>query len=302
MTLVDDTQRQVRPYDFQHQEGLERGRLRRLTPVLEVVAHRVAGSLTSVLHTPVRVQVGELEQQRWEHFANELPEPTFLTGATVSPFGGRIVLHLPTALAFALVEIRLGGSGAAPGPDRQLTEIEQRLVGEVAVSSLEELPLAFAAVVSFSLGAMSSVTSPMLMQAAKPTEMCLTIGLNFDLGDGGAHDASICVPLSVLLPMLDSLERINQVQSRGDSERVLEDIRARLLDAPIEARICFPDFALSSAELSSLVPGDVLGLGSRPGSALSMRVGDAPYCDVLPTAQGKRLACIVVDTHEESIR
>jgi len=302
MTLVDDTQRQVRPYDFQRQEGLERGRLRRLTPVLEVVAHRVAGSLTSVLHTPVRVEVGELEQQRWERFANDLPEPTLLTSATVSPFGGRIVLHMPTDLAFALVEIRLGGSGTAPGPDRQLTEIEQRLVGEVAMSSLEELPPAFAGVVAFSLGAVASVTSPMLLHAAKPTEMCLIVGLHLDLGEGGAHDASICVPLTVLMPMLDSLERIDRVQSRGDSERVLEDLRARLLDAPVEARICFPDFALSSAELSSLVTGDVVDLRSRPGSALSMRVGDATYCDVVPTLRGKRLACMVVDTQEESNR
>jgi flagellar motor switch protein FliM len=302
MTLVDDTQRQVRPYDFQRQEGLERGRLRRLTPVLEVVAHRIAGSLTSVLHSPVRVEVGELDQLRWERFANELPEPTLLTSASVAPFGGRIVLHLPTALAFALVEIRLGGSGAAPGPDRQLTEIEQRLVGEVAISALEELPPAFAGVVAFSLGGMSSVTSPMLLHAAKPTEMCLIVGLHLDLGDAVTHDASICVPLTVLMPMLDSLERIDRVQSRGDSERVLEDLRDRLLEAPVEARICFGDFLLSSAELSTLSVGDVVGLRCRPGSVLSMRVGDAPYCDVLPTTRGKRLACMVVDTQEETNR
>jgi len=302
MTLVDDTQRQVRPYDFQRQEGLERGRLRRLTPVLEVVAHRIAGSLTSVLHHPVRVEIGELEQERWERFTNALPEPTLLTSATIVPFGGRIVLHLPTVLAFALVEIRLGGSATAQTPDRQPTEIEQRLVGEVAMCALEEIPPAFAGVVGFSLGNTSSVTSPMLLHAAKPTEMCLIVGLRLDLGDAGAYDASVCIPLTVLMPILDSLERFDKVQSRSDSERGLEDLRERLLEAPVEASVCFPDIVLSGEELSSLVPGDVVGLHRSPGSPLSMRVGDAPYCTVVPTIEGKRLACMVVDTEEETHR
>jgi len=302
MTLVDDTQRQVRPYDFQGQEGLERGRLRRLNPVLEVVAHRIAGSLTSVLHHPVRAEIAELDQRRWEHFANALPEPTLLTSATVAPFGGRIVLHLPPAVAFSVVEIRLGGLGSNSVPDRQPTEIEQRLVGEVALSALEELPPAFAGVVAFSLGAIASVTSPMLLHAAKPTEMCLVVGLRLDFGDAGTHDAAICVPLSVLLPILDSLERIDKVQSRGDSEHVRGDLRERLLEAPIEVSVCFPDVTLSHEELSSLEPGDVVGLRHRPGSPLAMRVGGAPYCAVVPTTRGKALACMVVDTEQETNR
>ena len=64
-----------------------------------------------MLRTPVKVDIGELEQQRWEEYVNGLPDPTFLTGATVVPTGGRIILHLPLPLAMALVEIRLGGTG-----------------------------------------------------------------------------------------------------------------------------------------------------------------------------------------------
>ena len=299
MTVVDETERQVRPYDFQRQEGLERGHLRRLTPVLEVVAHRVAGSFTSLLHAPVRVEITELEQRRWETFANELPEPTLLTSATVSPFGGRIVLHLPLTLGFALVELRLGGGGGAPAPDRPPTEIEQRLVSEMAVAALEELPPAFAAVAAFSLGTISSVTSPMLLHGAKPTEMCLVVVLRLDLGEAGTHDASICVPLTVLIPLLDALERIDHVQSRGDSATAIEDIRERLLDTPVELRVSFPDISLSHDELATLVPGDVVGLRRRVGSPMLLSVGDSTFCHVVATSAGKRVACMVVDSEQE---
>ena len=40
-TLSTEPARQVRAYDFDRHESLDRGRLRRLTPILEVAAHRV---------------------------------------------------------------------------------------------------------------------------------------------------------------------------------------------------------------------------------------------------------------------
>ncbi len=299
MSLVEDADRQVRPYDFQQQDGLERGHLRRLTPVLEVVAHRIAGSFTSLLHSPVRVEIGELNQQRWEHFANDLPEPTVLTSATVAPYGGRIVLHLPLDLAFTLVELRLGGTGTDPSPERQPTEIEQRLVGEMAMAALAELPPAFAGVASFSLGTMASVTSPMLLHAAKPTEMCLIVALRLSFGEAGPHDATVCVPLTVLIPILDALERVDQVQGRGDAENVLEDIRERLLDTPIEVSVSFPEVVLSHEELATLVAGDVIGLRRGVDAPMLMSVGGSSYCQVVATNRGKRLACMVVDNEQE---
>jgi len=299
MTVVDETARQVKPYDFQRQEGLDRGHLRRLTPVLEVVAHRVAGSFTSVLHAPVHVEVTELEQRRWELFANELPEPTLLTAATVSPFGGRIVLHLPLALGYTLVELRLGGTGVVTVPERPPTEIEQRLVGEMASAALAELPPAFAGVTAFSLGTVASVTSPMLLHAAKPTEMCLIVALRLDLGEAGSHDATICIPLTVLIPILDALERIDQMQSHGDSATALQDIRERLLDAPVEVRVSFPEISLSHEELATLAPGDVIGLRQGVGAPMFLSVGDTPFCQVVAAQRAKAVACMVVDSEQE---
>ena len=44
---LTDSERQVHPYDFQRRDALERARLRLLQPILEVMTHRIAGSLTS---------------------------------------------------------------------------------------------------------------------------------------------------------------------------------------------------------------------------------------------------------------
>ncbi len=210
---LTDSERQVHPYDFQRRDALERARLRLLQPILEVVTHRIAGSLTTMLRTPVKVGIGELEQQRWEEYVNSLPEPTFLTGASVVPTGGRIILHLPLPLAMTLIEIRLGGTGGTPIPERSLTEIEQRLVTEVAHGVLAELPPAFSPAMGITMGAISSVSSGMFLPGSTPSEMCLLVGLEVELNESVTEVASICMPLVVLLPILDAIERLDKVEN-----------------------------------------------------------------------------------------
>lgn len=286
----------VRPYDFQRQETLERSRLRRLDPILEVLTHRMGGSLTSRIRTPVRVEAGAVEQVRWEEYADTLPEPTFLTSTTVTPLGGRVVLHLPIALCMSVVEVRLGGTGTTPIPDRSLTEIEQRLVAEVADAALAELPSAFAPVLPLTLGVTTSVSSSVFLQVAKPTEYCAVVTLRIAIGDVPPFEATLCVPFTVLLPVVDTLERLDTVDEPSRNEQVVTQLRERLLQCSVDVAVSFPPVSLGSDELLALAPGDVIPLRREQGLPLQFTVAGAPLCEVVPMARGKRLACVVVES------
>lgn len=292
--------RRVRTYDFQQQDTLDRGRLRRLQPVLEVLAHRMAGALTSTLRHAVRVEIGEVEQQRWESYTASLPEPTFLSSVTVSPYGGRLVLHLPLDFALALVEVRLGGSATGHQRARPLTDIEQRLVSDIAQQAIAELPPAFAPVLSIGIGAMASVVSAMFLPAVKPSEVCLLIAMRVEVGDVDTFETSLCLPVTVLMPILDALERLDKVVAEpGSDQGQGDDLRRRLLEAPLDAVMCFPDIALSPEELLGLTPGDVVALHHEVGAPLVLRVGGMAFSQVMATTHGKRLAGLVVENEEQ---
>lgn len=299
MTETVDTERRIRVFDFQQQEALDRGRLRRLQPVLEVLAHRVAGALTSTLRVPVHVSIGELEQRRWEHYTNDLPEPTFLASATVTPLGGRIVLHMPIDLAMAMIEIRLGGSPQHHSLERPLSEIEQRLVSEVAQAALAEFPPAFAPFMTLGVGAVTNVASSLFLHAASPTEGCLVIELKLGMGEE-PHTCTLCVPLSILLPILDALERLDKANAATEDHGAV-DLRARLFEAPLEVSVSFRELWLSPEEICSLAPGDVVGFHTDPKAPLLLTVGGIPFCEVVPTVQGRRLACMVIDDKEVQV-
>ena len=297
-SVASELNKPVRPYDFQRHEAMDRSRLRRLSPILEVAAHRVNQSLTSIVRASVRVEIGELEQKRWEVWANGLPEPTFLATATVTPVGGRVAIQVPLALASAVVELRLGGTLSGVVPDRGLSEIELRLFMEAAESILAEVFEALKVVVPMTVGPLSASSSPVLVQMPNPAEICLLVSLKVTIEEGSESEAVICLPLSILLALLDALERVDMA-SMNEPDSVVHRVRERLLDAPVDVSASFPEIVLSTDELLTLSVGDVISLQRPEGLPLRLNVGGLHFCDVVPTTKGKRLACMVVESQTQ---
>jgi len=195
----------------------------------------------------------------------------------------------------ALVEIRLGGPGHGAVPERPLSEIEQRLVTEVAHGLLAELPRAFGPAMDISLGTTSTVSSGMFLPGSRPNEMCLLVRLRVELNESVSHVASICVPLVVLLPVLDAIERRDHVELAKESGTGPNLLRDRLLVTDVEVRVHWPEVWLLPEDLLSLIPGDVVRLQRARSMPVALSVGGARYCQVVPTTQGKVVACMVID-------
>ena len=293
-------ERNVRPHDFQHQEGLERARLRRLQPVLEVLAHRAAAAMSSVLRAPVHCEVGELRQDRWEAYAAELAEPMYLSSIEVITLPGRLIVYVPNQLAFSLVERRLGGNGLTPALDRPLTDIEQRLGGEMVQAVLDEIPAAFAAVTPVTLGASTTVSSPVFLQSSRLNDQYLIVDLNVDFDDDAQLSMALCIPFSVLLPVIDALERTEDSEGQR-AGRSWAAVRERMLEVPVTVHVCYPDIEMLPEELLSLEIGDCITLGQH-NDTLHMRVGDTEVNEVVQAVVGKRLAAMVVEPSSDRLR
>lgn len=297
-SVAPELNKSVRPYDFQRHEAMDRSRLRRLSPVLEVAAHRVTQSLTSIVRASVRVEIGELEQKRWEVWANSLPEPTFLATGTVTPVGGRVAIHVPLELISAVVELRLGGSLSGVVPERGPSEIELRLFTEAAESIVAEMFEALRVVLPMAAGPLSASSSPVLVQMPNPAEISLLVNLKITIDETLESEAVICLPLSILMALLDALERVDMA-SMSEPDSVVHRVRERLLDAPVDVSASFPEIVLSTDELLTLSVGDVISLQRPEGLPLLLNVGGLHFCDVIPTTKGKRLACMVVESQPQ---
>ncbi len=290
---------EVRVYDFHHQDALDRTRLRRFHPLLETLGHRMAASLTTSLRTPVHIELGEQEQYRWDEYSGALPEPTVLISATLIPLGGRIMVHIPLDLAMLLVDFRLGGSGWGQFPMRPLTEIEQSIVSDVMSGVLNEITPSLSPVIPVQLGAVTQASSAMFLQIAKPSEVCLVVPFSLEAGEGLTGTFSFTFPLSVMLPILEALDRLEikeMAEDQGDSRQEIEEV---LKYTMAEVSVSFPEVVLPSEQILELRSGDVIPLHRDRDNPLFLKVGGLVACNVLPASKGKRLACVVVEGQEE---
>ncbi len=293
----EDHRRTVRPYDFRMPETLDRSQVRGLRVLLEVLAHRGGGVLTTRLRAPVNLSLGDLEQCSWADYSATLPEPTCLFAVVLPPLTGRLVLHLPVELALVAVDLRMGGPGKATAGGRALTEVEQRLVATVADDLFNELPAIFAPLAALQVGSAVQVSSVQFLPPVRPTDMYLLAPVTLELGEDASYRFDLCFPFSILHPLADALSA-QAAEDDLPATRASEAVARRLLDTPVDVRVRFPSTTLTPADVLHLAPGDVIDLPYDHGAPLALVAGEQHHLDVLPTTSGKRLACVVIDPEE----
>jgi flagellar motor switch protein FliM len=193
----------------------------------------------------------------------------------------------------------MGGTGKARLPElRALTEIEQRLLADVADAVLSELPSVLSQVMALQLGSPMQVASAQFLPPVRPTDMGLLVPLVFELHEEARFSFELCFPFTIVQPLVETIAAQNQDEEMtgiGDAEAVA----ARLLDTPVDIRVRFPATTLTPADFLNLAVGDIVGLPYDQGDSLYLVVGEQHHLDVLPTTSGKRLACVVVDHVEK---
>jgi|GEM_PF-2965554 len=249
----------VRRYDLNHQEAVDRARLRRLQPVFESVAHRMAGSLGGNLRRPVHVAVVGFEQTPWEGYAGAMEDPTFLASASVIGPDGRLVVHLPVDLMLALIDVQLGGEGGVQPERLTLTDIESALAEPLMEDLFGVLPSAFDAFIDLGIGVVQTLRSSIYLKVGRPGEMCLLVEMRIVVGDGRERTFHLCIPSTVLHPVLEAFERLQHAEARELSHG-LTTARERLMEVPVDLEVAYPSIGLTPTELLGLCVGDVISL------------------------------------------
>jgi flagellar motor switch protein FliM len=160
---------------------------------------------------------------------------------------------------------------------------------------------AFSPVMTLTLGATSHLASAMFLQGPNPAEGCLLVAMSVLLGEDGPYEASLCLPFSLLLPILDALERMDRMDHPDEDDVVNRQLRSRLLATACDLSVCFPEIRLTPDELLTLAPGDVIRLHRPEGLPLLLNAGGMTVAPVVITQRGRRLACMVVDPESEEV-
>lgn len=274
-------------YNFRRPDRVSKEQIHSLYFLHDRFARNVATSLSAYLRTVTEMTVVSVEQFSYSEFLMSLSDPTAFYALAIPPYDELGALEINPAVAYALVDRMLGGSGNAPPLQRALTEIEQNVIDSLVKLLLEALAETWRPIVNIAFGIRGRETRPQMLQVAAPNEIVIMVVLDARIGDARGM-INLCFPASIVESAGGHFVQAWHQQRREPTpnERVwLRENLARVrmpLSASLEAR-------LSTRELIELVPGSVLSLGIPIETPVDISVGETQKFKGRLTALGRQV-------------
>ena len=287
------------PYDFRRPIKLSREHIRTLQIAFETFARGCGTLFTTRLRVVSSVTLASIEQLNYDEYVASLANPTVIATVAIDPLPGTVLLEMASGATMTAIDHMLGGPGG-PQPQRPLTEVEMPLLRGLLERMLAELRYGFETLVDISPKLKEIEYNAQFLRAHQPGDAVVIASFDMKIGSEECV-ASICLPFTTILPVLERQEQIELTPA----ERMIRDtayrsLTAGLSAAPIDVAVRFQPIRMRTDDIVDLRPGDVVPLGHPTSLPLEVIVNETVFAHAVPGNQGARLACLVVPSPAES--
>ena len=257
-TTPDPGPNEVRPYDFNNQMRIVRGRM----PTLEMINERFARlfrvSLYNLLRRTAEISVQAIQVKKFSEYVHTLHVPTSLNLVKMNPLRGTALLVLEPKLVFATVDNFFGGTGRhAKIEGREFTATEQRIIHMVLRNVFSDLHEAWSHVAPIELEFVQSEINPHFANIVSPSEIVVITSFHVEV-DGGGGNLHVTMPYSMIEPLREILDAGVASDRVEKDERWMVTLRQEIEDAEVQLTTRLGHSNISLATLLNLKPGDIV--------------------------------------------
>lgn len=281
-------QRAPEHYDFRRPSKFGREHVRSLEVAHEVFTRRFSSGVGAAMRAMLQLEPLSVDQVSYDDYIRSMPNPSVLTVVALPPLPGAAIVEINVQLALVLVDRLLGGKGL-PVEVRRPTELETYLLRELMGNALDAFRETMEPLLEVSPEIASLEFNPQLVQVAAPSDMVLLLSYRATIAQGRRAEGllTICYPFPTLAPAMNRLvtHLWEEPALSLDGSDPYRAMRENLSDVQTELSIRLRDSEITTGEVLSLQPGDVLRL-DHPAGALVRGVVDGD--DVLAGHLGRR--------------
>ena len=245
---------EARPFDFNNQERIVRGRL----PTLEMINERFARFFNMLRKSP-EISVNGIEMVKFNEYIQTLFVPTSLSMIKMAPLRGTGLIMLDPKLVFILVDNFFGGDGTihAKIEGREFTSTELRVIEKVVHICFADLVKAWAPVMAVNFNYHNHEVNPSMATIVSPTEVIVVSNFHVEL-DGGGGDIHIVYPYSMIEPIRTLLDAGVQSDHGDIDERWAILLKEELMHARINMQALFVEKQIPVSDLINFKAGDII--------------------------------------------
>ena len=276
----------VVPYNFASAGQISNDQLRAISMLNDLFARNLTHNLAAWLRTRFQVNLVSAEQIQFNEFLLRIPEISYVASVRLEPLGALSVLQLDLGLAPPIIDLLLGGEGK-DGPLRELTDIEESILGSVVEIICRELTAAWQTVgLSFSFDRRQMQTQVARIMSVTEKTLCLSFEIRMPHSSGLLNLAFPAVVANTILRRLTT-DWARRRHHAGDA-------RARMVDAARRIRfgcsLQLPSVRVSASALENLTPGSLVHLNLPANASPLWRVGGQSLVKAQAIRQGPHRA------------
>ncbi len=242
---------------------------------LRMVADRMASDLSATLRSQMSCVVADFSLVRMRSVVDRLSDRCCVIELGVKELGLPAFLSIGTKTAGSIIDRLVGGTGECEALERDLTAIEQRVVGDVVNPVIEAYQSVMSGVAQLTMAWRQFIGSKEQMHAFPPTELFLAA--NFETKVEGGLEWSF----EFLLPIADLTKAIERsasipVQPVEVAQDQRQGLKRVLCDVVVGSSVEIGKADVSLRDVANLAPGDIIVLDSKPGQLLEFKIGGKP--------------------------
>lgn len=288
-------EKNVQSLDLFRSTGRERLKIPNLDPIFETFGRNFGISVTNRLRRTVSILFTGTETQMYDPMVTALGEQSAIGVLRVEPFKTAVLLVLDGDMAFAIVELLLGGTpdGKPVSLNRPLTTIETHLISGLMEDSCADLQKAFRPVEMINPTMMKVEKNARMLNIVKADTVILISRFQVRI-DKFTSAMNLAIPYPALEPLRDKLnESLLSMDSQGQDDwltTIYQDVQE--VATTVTARLA--DLTLSARDLLNFQVGDVIGLDRQQDDPIDLLVeGKLKFRALAGVNRGKKAVRIM---------
>jgi len=280
-------------FDFRRPDRIPKSQVRAIHLLHDTFVRNLVSSLSAYLRSYLTVNLVSVEQLSYAEFLDGLPSPTCMVSLGLSPYDGNGVLELNPSLVFPILEMLLGGTGKSSSSiQRDITEIEQKLLDGLFRIILHDLREAWKGVTEVDFTIESMETEPQLLHILAPNEAVVSVGVEVRIGEtvGMMNLAMPSIVIKMMRQKFDQQWSVRKTHaSLAEQSRVLRLLKRAGLT--LEARM--QGQTLTVREFLGLSEGHLLSFDYPVERPIDLLVNGAHKYMGQVVSTGRKRACLI---------
>ena len=277
-------------FDFRRPDRIPKSQVRAIRLLHDTFVRNLVSSLSAYLRSYLAVNLVSVEQLSYAEFLDGLPSPTCMVSLGLRPYDGYGVLELNPSLVFPILEMLLGGTGKTTiSLQRDITEIEQKLLDGLLRIILRDLREAWRVVTEVDFTVVAMETEPQLLHVLAPNEAVVAIAVEVRMGETVGM-MNIAMPSIVIKMMRQKFDQQWSLRKTNASETEQLRIVRFLREASLAMEARLTAATLTVQDLLLLEEGQLLTFDHPVGRPLEFEVNGAAKFSGHVVSTGKKRA------------